>query len=132
MTTKTPVSPKVKYAALWAALAGVGAAAVSAGAGAIDPSLFASLGAFGPLIASGISTAAAALAGWLAKDKLREQGIEAQNASSKSPVAASGPDTFIPAPSTTEPVSAPSQAPVAAEPTFGDPASTTAVTSSTD
>lgn len=73
---KTPVSPKVKWGTIWAALAGIGAAAVGAGAAALDPHLFDTLGAFGPLIYTAIVTGAGSLAAWLTKDQLRYIGAQ--------------------------------------------------------
>lgn len=76
-TVPTPVSPKVKAGILWGAVFAVLGAAVAGGAAAIDPHLFDSLGAFGPLIYSAITLGAAQLAAYLKKDPLRQAGAEA-------------------------------------------------------
>lgn len=119
MTVKTPISPKVKYAALWGALLGIAAAGVTAATAAFDPSLIPALGGFGPLIASAVTIGGSSLAAILTKDELREKGQAAINAESGK----------TPAPVTDPPVSAPSENPVPIVATFGTPSGIVTTTS---
>lgn len=120
MTVKTPISPKVKYAALWGALLGIAAAGVSAATAAFDPSFIPALGGFGPLIASAVTIGGSSLAAILTKDELREKGQAAINAEGTQPPVA---------PVTDPPVSAPSQGPAPIVATFGTPSGIVTTTS---
>jgi len=80
MTVATPVSPKVKFSALWGSIAAIGSTVVLGAANALTPGLFSGLGAYGPLIEGAVVLGATSLAGYLSKDALREQGQAALNA----------------------------------------------------
>lgn len=74
MALPTPVSPKIKSAALWGGLVGVAAAALSAVADGINPHSFDFLGPWGGIIYSAVTLGAASLAGYLTRDPLRDAG----------------------------------------------------------
>jgi hypothetical protein len=64
------ISPKVKYAALWAFLATLAMAALNG----ITPELLAPLGDWRPVVQNIIVAASAGIAGWKANDELRNIG----------------------------------------------------------
>ncbi|HEY4267081.1 MAG TPA: hypothetical protein VGM94_02705 [Galbitalea sp.] len=73
MNTTTPDPTKTISPKVIASVAGgiVGAAVVGA-VNAITPDLFASLGAWAPVVYSGVTAGGAYLAGWIVKDPLRQ------------------------------------------------------------
>lgn len=104
MANANPVSPKVKFASLWGAVAAIGSTALLGAANALTPDLFSVLGAYGPLIEGAVVLAITSLAGYLSRDSAREIGIAAQASSG---AVVSVPDTSAPVAEVPSPIIAP-------------------------
>lgn len=103
MASTNPVSPKVKWGALWGIILTVAATAVSGVVAALDPSLIPGAGPYAVLIVGVLTTAGNSLAAYLKNDALREQGLASASANAIATVEASTADASVPAAPATPP-----------------------------
>lgn len=123
MASNNPVSPKIKWGAIWGAVLTVAATAVTGLVASFTPDMIPAAGPYGVLIVGIVTTAGTALAGYLTRDALREQGIVSANAAAIATVEASTAIDEVPVPAA-QPAPVSVQAPAEAVAPDATPAAT--------